>query len=120
MAIKIDNKTIPASMANRGQYRFPAADLVRRDGNGLGIASPTRSIEWVFPYMTASELDFWITTVLAGEPSKLCTDNIFNDPTAAGVETAFSTCILDRPQMANSPVSGRFRNVTINIRSVIS
>lgn len=119
MAMYIDGNQVPAALEQRGDYRFPAASIVRRNGQGLGIVAPTRSIEWTFRYLRASELAFFNTTVLAGADSKLCTGtNTFYDPTTGGTEVTFSSCVLDRPDLQTSPRGGLYRNVTINIRAI--
>ena len=119
MTVQIDGVAIPASMVNRGNYRFPAAEIVGRTGEGLAVEAPTRSIEWTFSHLTATELAFWTTTILAGARTKKCTNNVFYDPTAGGAEVAFSSCVLDSPDLAQSPRGGYYRSVTIKISGIM-
>jgi hypothetical protein len=61
----INGVSVPASMAGRGNYTFkPQESNVAASGDVY--ARGNQSAEWVFPYMTQTELDWWYTQLAGG------------------------------------------------------
>lgn len=117
--VTIDGETVPTTMTNRGEFRFPRAETIRTTGQGVSVVAPVRSLEWKFSRLTSTELAFWTTTVLAGAASKLCTGtNEIKDPQAGGSTETFTSCVLEEPEVGYVR-GGLYRDVVIRVRNII-
>lgn len=117
--VTIDGNTVPSSMSDRGDFSFPRAEQIAVNGQGVGIASPVRAIEWKFAYMTATELAFWTTTVLGGAASKFCDGTLqIKDPQAGGSTVTFTSCVVDEPDVGYVR-GGLYRDVAVTVRNVL-
>ncbi len=110
--MQINNSAIPSPMDERGAYKFNPPAILGRNGRGTAIAAPFASIEWKFPFLTVTDMAYWITTLLAGAASAEFTQaKFFNN---AGTLTTYSHCTVLRPTF-DQFVSGVFENVTVQI-----
>ena len=112
----INNLTVPSSMATRGNYRFSRQRAGTRNGNGIALAAGPQMLEWQFPYMTQTEMDWWYTTIMAGEPSAELEDVRIVDDRM--LERSFSEGTLYRPQFG-SHTAGIYWNVTVIISHLL-
>lgn len=115
MAIQLDGVAVPASLVSRGLYKFNAPQIVAYNGQGKAVAAGSPTVDWTFPYMTATEFAYFETTLLAGANSKiLATNRLWN---RLMTETAYSSVVLERPEFEgyNGNV---YRNVKIKITQV--
>jgi hypothetical protein len=70
-APSINTVAVLATMAGRGKYTFQPQKIAKAK-SGKRYASGDQSAEWVFPYLTQTEWDWWITQ-LAGDVSHTLT-----------------------------------------------
>jgi hypothetical protein len=115
MATKINNINIPATIANRGQYRYDPPAILAENGEGAAVAGPYAEITWKFPHMTLADYTWWRTTLLAGAASLTCASNttLVND-----LQTEFNcTCIVHRPTYERIQ-NGLYINVEVKIKRV--
>ncbi len=72
---KLNNITIPDSIANRGRYMWQRPEIIATNGQGAAVVAPYARVIWQWPHMTLSDYTWWRTTLLAGAASLTCSAN---------------------------------------------
>lgn len=90
--------SVPADQKDRGTYIPIPLVQDRRNGLGVLVGSRFMSAEWHFPTMTVDQWNWWVTTLLAGERSKLLigTTVLWTDANM-NTSVTFGSCVVDRP-----------------------
>lgn len=114
---KLNNVTIPDSIANRGKYHWEPPEILGENGAGTAVVAPYAEVTWKFPYMTASDYAWWVTTLLGGAASLACESNtqLVNHLQAA----TNCTCIVYRPSY-ESIQNGLYMNVEVRIKRIVA
>ena len=117
MTVKINNITIPTTIANRGRYNYQPPAILGINGAGAAVVSPYAAITWQFAHMTLSDYTWWRTTLLGGAASLTCTANttLLND-LQAEINCA---CIVMRPTYERIQ-NGLYINVEVKIDRVVT
>ena len=110
MAATINTVPVPTTMSTRGVYKFTRRDVSNMNGKGTTQATGPQTVQWQFGSMTAAELEWWYTTLLAGALSVSLTQARLWDDLM--VETEFTGGVLYRPTWEKWS-AGAFRNVVI-------
>jgi hypothetical protein len=113
---KLNNITIPDSIANRGQYRYEPPETLGENGRGEAVAAPYARVVWKFNHMTLSDYTWWRTTLLGGAASLTCSSNtqLVNDLQAA----VNCTCVVHRPTYERIQ-NGLYMNVEVRIERIV-
>lgn len=94
-APSINGNAVPSSMSSRGAYKFERQSTERKTGEGDVIKAGPQRVTWVFRWMTQTELDFWITTLLSGgDSAAITTAELWDDTWTA---QTFTSGYLYRP-----------------------
>lgn len=114
--MQIDSNTIPAAMADSGNYIFDPAPILRQRGTGIDVVHPGAVLIWQWAALTKTEMSFWQTTILGGEISieSSGTHQLYDDNKDL---VTYSYCIVDRPTWARF-ANNIFYDVEIQIRAI--
>lgn len=115
--MQIDGKTIPSPMGDRGQYLPTDAPILAKNGKKEAITGGYPRITWTWPSLLLEEYDWWVTTLLGGARSKICTStNQLYD--VDGNLTTYSSVTVYKPTHQGFE-SGYVLNVQVEIEDMI-
>ena len=114
--MKLNNITIPDSIADRGSYVWQPPEVIAVSGAGAAVTAPYASVTWAWQYMTLADYTWWRTTLLAGAASLACTSNTQLVDDLQVLRTI--TCIVTRPSSERIS-SGLYENVEVRIERII-
>lgn len=113
--MQINSTAIPSPMDERGAYKFEPPAEVARNGQGLSVTAGASRVIWRWPYLSASDMAWWVTTLLSGAASAAFTQaKFFNH---AQTLTTYTYCIVYRPQYDRIE-NGLFMDVSLEIGSI--
>lgn len=72
---KLNNITIPDSIANRGRYVWQRPEIIGINGQHTAVTAPYARVVWQWSHMTLADYTWWRTTLLAGAASLTCSAN---------------------------------------------
>lgn len=115
MTISILGHVPPASILNRGRYVYKPWEEMRVSGAGVSVVSGLAKLTWSFNSLSAADYAWWVTTVLAGNPSRSGVATLWDDLNA---EHSFSSVTVRYP--AYEEMRGnRYWSVAVNIDTMI-
>ena len=116
MAMVIGGLGVPISIENKGKYSFKHPEIISRNGLGEPVQTAYSSITWTFPYLTFSEFDWWLQSLMLNQQFRRFTSaSLYNDTRSL---IAYTNCIVYRPAFENIR-SNWYENVTITIDQII-
>lgn len=114
---KINNITIPTSIATRGAYRYAPPAIIHVSGSGAAVTAVHHSIEWVWSVMDETDYTWWHTTLLGGAASGTFTST--NElPDEFGVEQTYAEVTVSRIEYGRLQ-GGYFHNVTARLTMLV-
>lgn len=105
-------------MANRGtlyDWRDPA--VVAKNGRGRAVQAGYPLLNWGWDWLTATEWNWWVTTVLGGSIDALLTGTTQLYDNQAVLQD-IDSCIVVKP-VHETIVNGVHRNVRILIHQIV-
>lgn len=113
---KLNNVTIPDSIADRGQYRYEPPEILGENGEADAVTARFARVTWRFPHMTLADYTWWRTTLLGGAASLKCTTNTqLVDDLQQAIDCA---CVVHRPTYERIQ-NGLYINVEVKIERIL-
>lgn len=113
---KLNNVTIPDSIANRGRYVWQRPEVIGVNGQGAAVVAPYARVVWQWPYMTLADYTWWRTTLLAGAASLTCSANSQLVDDLQVLQSI--TCVVFRPDYARIQ-NGLYMDVEVRVERIV-
>lgn len=116
--MQVNGIAIPATMAEVGPlYKWSQPQPVAKNGRGRVVVAGYPSLVWGWTWLTDSNMNYWLTTILAGQPDALCTalTQLYDH---RKVLRNISSCVVYEP-VFETITNGVYHNVQLYIGQIV-